>query len=788
MPKVRQIQQRFTSGEVDPAMLARSDVDQYYSAAETMTDVVTIPQGGFKRRGGLANRAPIMKQITRETAYTVTAPNGGTTGNLTDNDIATLFTTTVAIGTTNPYVVAQLDLGSAKAIGKIEVRSLSLSSGTSSEFFVQTSNDAAAWTTRGAALTVGATAKDYTRRAHVSARYIRLVRIGSTNLAGVMVTVKDMQAWIEGAKSKVRFRAFLFNNTQTYQFIFTDKNIAVYRNKQYVIDIRFEALASDNVPYVYLANRGDTAIIFNKNVQTQTMVRGADNDLWTLTALTWDKVPFFNFVPNNSAPATTLTPSASTGNITLTAGVATFTAADVDQYIEGNGGRARIVAFTSTTVVKAAIVIPFIDVSAMASGSWFIQRGYEAAWSSTRGWPAKGSFHEGRLVVGGSRDRPTTLWLSRINNYFNYDLGQLLDDDAIEFTIDGDYNEIVNVYSGRALMVFTTAAEYVVLQQFGDPITPANMNLRRQTSVGSEVDLPLAEFEGGVLYTQRGGQSIQEFANEEGQDTIFGNKFVSLLSSQLVKKPVDFALRKATSTNEGAYLLLVRNDGNATIGNILRSQNITAFCRMTTDGTFIACGVEDTAIWFAVNRVINGDDRDWAETLEDDNILDASVRLTSGLPTGTMSGLDHLEGESVNIIMDGSIVQKAVTVTGGAVTLTRNPTTSIEVGLPFYPVVKDLPVEIPQIGTAMGLKFNLSDIVLRLKDTGNIVVNGKSPPFRGFGPSGGGSPMDMAPPLFTGIKKMVGFKGYDLTGQVTITQNETLPMTVLAITKRVRAS
>jgi len=786
MPMVRQIQQRFTAGELDPAMLGRSDVDQYYSAAETLTNVVTTPQGGFKRCPGLANRDRILKQLTRETSYSVTAPNGGTTANLTDNNTATVFTTTTAIGVNNPYVVAQLDLSSSKAMGKIEALGVSLSSGTSNEFFIQYSVNGSTWFNAGAALSLTSTAKDFTRRVCASARYARLVRIGSTNLAGVTVTVKDMQVWTEGAKSKVKMRAFTFNNAQTYNLVFTDKNIAVYRNKQYVIDIRHEDLLSDNVPYVNITQSGDTAILFNKNVQTKTLLRGSDHDIWTLSNTVFSSIPYYNFVPANTNPATTLTPSAATGNVTLTAGTAQFTAADIGQYIEGNGGRARIVSYTSTTVVKAVVEIPFIDTTAIASGNWIIMRGYEAAWSSTRGWPTSGVFHEGRLVVGGSRDRPTTLWLSRVGDYFDFDLGQLLDDDAIEYTIGGDYNEIINVYSGRALMAFTASAEYIVPQSLGDPITPANMNLKRQTSIGSQSLLPVVEFEGGVLYNQRGGQSIQEFVYEQSVDG-FINNFVSLLSSHLVKVPVDFSLRRATSTDEGAYLLLVREDGNASIANILRSQNITSFARRTTDGTFRACGVEGDTMWFAVNRVINGDDRDWLENIETSNLLDASTRLTSGLPTTTMTGLEHLEGKTVKVIMDNSIVQNS-TVTGGQITLSRAPTTSIEVGLNFTPVVKDLPVEIQQIGTAMGLYFNISEVTLRVKDTSNILVNGKFVNFRGFGPSGGGSPLDAAPPLFTGIKTMRGFLGYDLTGQVTITQNEPLPMNVLAVVKRVKAS
>lgn len=787
MARVRQIQQRFTAGEIDPAMLGRTDIDQYYSAAEKLLNVVTTPQGGFKRRPGLAFRDKALKQITRETVYTTTAPNGGTTANLTDNNQATLFTTTTAMNATNPYVVAQVDLGSSKPIGKLELSGISLSVGTTAgEFFLQTSPDASAWTTRGASLDFSTTAKDFTRRVIASSRYVRIVRIGATNLGAAVVSVKDFQVWTEGAASNIKMKSFVFNNDQTYNLVFTDKNIAVYRNKQYVIDIRAEEYTSAFIPYISTTQEGDTMIIFNINVPTKKFVRGTANDIWTLSNVVFTKVPLYNFVPVTTSPAVTLTPSAATGNITLTASAAAFTAASVDQYVEGNGGRARIVSYTSTTVVKAIVEIPFIDTTVIGSGNWQYLTGYEPAWSATRGWPGSGAFHEARLVIGGSRDRPTTLWLSRIADYFDFDLGQLLDDDAIEFTISGEYNQIVNVYAGRSLMVFTTGAEYVASQQLGDPLTPANMNLKRQTSVGSQPLLPVAEFEGGVLYNQRGGQSIQEFVFDTNQDA-YSNNFVSLLSSHLVKVPVDYSLRRATSTEEGAYLLLVRDTGGLSMANILRSQNITSFAAQTTDGLFKACGVEDAIMWLAIDRTVNGDTRTYLETFETDNLVDSGVRLTSGLPLIAMTGLGHLEGRAVKVIIDDAISSNA-TVTNGQVVLDRAPTTSIEIGLDFTTMVKDLPVEIPQIGTAMGMKFNVSEVTLRLLNTANIAVNGKNMNFRKFGPSGGGSPLDTPPPKFTGLKKLRGFLGYDLTGQITITQNEPLPMNVLAMVKRVRAT
>lgn len=45
-------QSNFTKGEVDPTLLGRTDLDTYYQSVQTATNVLSIPQGGLKKRPG----------------------------------------------------------------------------------------------------------------------------------------------------------------------------------------------------------------------------------------------------------------------------------------------------------------------------------------------------------------------------------------------------------------------------------------------------------------------------------------------------------------------------------------------------------------------------------------------------------------------------------------------------------------------------------------------------------------------------------------------------------------
>jgi hypothetical protein len=53
MTKFVDIQTNFTSGEIDPLLNARIDIDQYKNGAAKLTNVLVQPQGGVKRRPGL---------------------------------------------------------------------------------------------------------------------------------------------------------------------------------------------------------------------------------------------------------------------------------------------------------------------------------------------------------------------------------------------------------------------------------------------------------------------------------------------------------------------------------------------------------------------------------------------------------------------------------------------------------------------------------------------------------------------------------------------------------------
>ena len=285
-------------------------------------------------------------------------------------------------------------------------------------------------------------------------------------------------------------------------------------------------------------------------------------------------------------------------------------AGHVGQYVQSvdNFGRARIVEVTSSTAVKAVTEVPFFSTDALASSKWLVEHGYEEAWSIAKGWPRTAAFHEGRLIVGGAKSLPTTIWGSRVGQFFNFDPGSALDDEGLEATIDTDaVNECTAVFSGRDLQVFTTSTEFICPQIDGQPLTPTGFIFKPSTERGSKPGTRPVATEGGTLYMQRGGKAIREFLFSDLEGAYVSND-ISLLSSHLLQTPSRMAMRRGTNVDEGD-LLLVTNSGDGSLAafTILRSQKVIAPSLLTTDGVFLECQVEDAdepIIYTVIKRTI----------------------------------------------------------------------------------------------------------------------------------------------------------------------------------------
>ena len=587
------------------------------------------------------------------------------------------------------------------------------------------------------------------------------------------------------AANGVRLVPFEFSVDDSYMLCFVNERMYVFKDGVQITAINGGAnpyltttITSAMLGQLNWTQSADTMFIVHPDLAPVKLVRGGSDSSWTISTYTFSSIPKYAFTLTVTTPTSGhLTPSAVSGNVTLTSQNSAFSAGSVGQYINAYPqGRARIIQYITATSVKAVTEYPFFDTSNIAQGSWEIESGYEDVWSSGKGWPRTVTFHEGRLYFGGSKSRPSTIWGSKIGIFDEFMPTEAFDDDAVEATLDtSSLNVIVDMISGRDLQVFTTGAEFYVPQSGTDPITPLSLTFKGVSRNGIKPGTRVQSLESGTVYIQRQGKSINEFLFSDTQLTYVTQR-ISLLSGHLLKAPTRMALRRANSTDEGDLLLMVNDtDGTMAAFSIMRSQQITAPSEFITDGSFKDVSVDVTDIYAVVKRTFNSTDKYFVELFSFDRFTDCA--FVGGSAGGVGSGLPHI-GKSLNVICDGVPQGNETVSAGGAVTFDRESTTSYEVGLPFTVYAKTMPVEIKlQTGTRIGFKKRIVEINALVDTTQHLALNQNPVPFRTFD-----NPLlNLPEPTFTGSKRVNGVLGYSREASVEISQSLPLKMTLLGL-------
>ncbi len=586
------------------------------------------------------------------------------------------------------------------------------------------------------------------------------------------------------AANGVRLVSFEFSVDDSYMLCFVAGRMYIIKNGSVVANINgtgnsylaVSAVTGPMLSSMCWTQSADTLILVHEDLSPIKIVRGSDDATWTVSTISFDSIPRYAYTLAVTEPAATLTPDRVSGNVRLTASASVFTSGSVGQYINATPqGRAKIVSYISGTVVDAITEYPFFNTSAIASGDWEYESGYEDVWSSSRGWPRTVTFHEGRLYFGGSKSRPSTVWGSKVGLFFDFQASESLDDDAIDATLDtNQLNTIVDMTSSRDLQVFTTGGEFYVPQTGTDPITPATLVFKAVSRNGMKPGTRVQSLETGTLFVQRQGKALNEFLFSDTQLTYVTQR-ISLLSGHLLKSPSRIALRRATSTDEGDLLYIVNStDGSMAVYSILRSQQIVAPSEFTTDGQYVDVNIDVTNTYVVVKRTFNSVIRYFIEKFDDTLFTDCA--FIGGAASGA-TGLPHI-AKALNVVTDG-VPQANETVSGaGAITFDRASTTKYEVGLPYTVYAKTMPVDIKlQSGTRVGFKKRIVQVNVIVDKTQHLNINNQKLPFRNFD-----NPLlDLPIQEFTGVKRIDGIRGYTTDATIEITQTLPLKMTLLGL-------
>jgi hypothetical protein len=523
---------------------------------------------------------------------------------------------------------------------------------------------------------------------------------------------------------------------------------------------------------------------------------------WTLTQIDFTKGPMQD--PNTTT--TTLNPgqtAVGTG-VSLVASATTginggvgFASTDVGRFVFLHGGYAKITGFTNTTNVTIEILTTLS--ASTATENWRL-----GAFSDTTGHPSTVTFFEQRLVFAGTTEQPQTVFFSKSGDYENMDAnigGTIADSDAIIYTIaSNQVNAIRFMTATRTLIIGTAGGEFSVSGGGSDvAITPTNILIKKQSNHGA-ANLDALAVGNVTLFMQRARRKMRELAYNFDVDGYIAPD-MTILAEHITEGGIS---QMAYQQEPNQIIWLVRGDGELVGFTYQREQQVTAWHRHIFGGAFgsgkavcesvAVIPTDDTEyeVYVIIKRTINGATKRYIEVLNtfdftntDNttfNFLDSQLDY-NGSATTTISGLSHLEGQTVSILADGATHADKV-VSSGSITLDRS-STKVKVGLSYTSLLQTMRIDAgARDGTSQSKTKRIYEITIRLFESVGVEVgpdlnNLERIPFRSSA-----NAMNQGITPFTGDKE-VEFRGnYETDGFVFVRQTQPLPLTILSLYPR----
>nr|AKH46351.1 putative tail tubular protein B [uncultured marine virus] len=520
---------------------------------------------------------------------------------------------------------------------------------------------------------------------------------------------------------------------------------------------------------------------------------------WTLTSVDFQNGPFMDHNISTTTLTAGHTSVGSSGNLTLssTTGVNDnqgWLTTDVGRLVHFKDGHYKITARTSATVAVS------ICIASPSSGSASTDFAL-GSFSDTTGHPSCVTFFEQRLVFAATLSQPQTLFFSKSGDYENMDdnyHGVVADDDAIIYTIaSNQVNAIRFMTATRTLIIGTAGGEFAVSGGGTDiAITPTNILIKKQSNNGA-ANVDALAVGNATLFLQRARRKLRELAYNFDVDG-----YVAPDLTILAEHISEGGFKQLSYQQEPNQVIwCARNDGQLVGLTYQREQQVVAWHRHIFGGVFgsgnsvcdsvatIPTDDSEYQTWVIVKRTINGATKRYVEYIHqydfdetDDtsfNFLDSQLAYDGSAVTN-ISGLAHLEGQTVSVLADGATHPDKV-VSSGAIVLER-AASKVKVGLSYTSLLQTMRIDAgAQNGTSQSKTKRIYEITARLYESigveiGPDLANMERIPFRSSA-----NAMNSGINVFTGDKE-IEFRGnYETDGFIFVRQTQPLPLTILSL-------
>lgn len=361
-------------------------------------------------------------------------------------------------------------------------------------------------------------------------------------------------------------------------------------------------------------------------------------------------------------------------------------------------GSAKITARASSTSVTVEIIEPFLATT--ATTYWA-----EGSWSKPNGYPRQVILHDGRLWFAGTKREPLTLFASAIDEFDNFRREAESPDLALQQSLYSSTADKIQwlISRGGALIVGTAGDEWVIR----NASDPDNASAEKSTAYGSAA-LPALTLNDSVLFVERRGTRIRDYIGLDTQrDDLARDPYAAGDLTRVAEHITSKGIVQMATSQQPDPIIWAVVDGKLVGVNYDRAESLMGWHKHvhsagTIESVTTIPGAAGDEVWVSV-KVAGSNDRR-IERLHPDTpdlvlagtasqclFLD-SGKVITGVTGTTVSGLSHLNGSQVDVLVAGG-THPRVTVASGSITLNQSVTNAVVcVGLPMTSTVETLPL------------------------------------------------------------------------------------------------
>jgi len=352
----------------------------------------------------------------------------------------------------------------------------------------------------------------------------------------------------------------------------------------------------------------------------------------------------------------------------------------------------------------------------------------EMSYSPLRGYPAAVTFHQNRLWFGGTLAQPDGIWGSKSGLFFNFDIGDAEDNDALDLTANvGEIFSIRHLVSNRDLQIFTTGAELFIPTVANKPVTPANAQIRRQTPFGSSFVRPTV-FDGATLFIQKTGSAMREFLFSDSEGA-YTSVAVSGLAPHLILDPVQQTSIKGALNRSESYAFLINNDGTIAVFYSVRGDQKAGWSLWDTQGLWHSiCSVHERLFVVCARDDGSGTTKFFLEEFQTDMPMDFCNTFSGSASVFGSLG-SHFANNAVVKATNGNDFLGEFTVASAEIdaSAVKSGLSQAFIGYAFTPTLKTLPIDAAiQGGPLTGEPRQIPKVILDLNTTLAVSVQGPS--------------------------------------------------------------